>query len=141
MWDFPRYASKKWAFSLLRGTSATMEAGAGAGAGVGIGARARMEVGAGTQAPKTVLRIRCKSSLEYLGILVAIAGALTTGGLSLSVQRASRTTCHLTREVERSQGKRRRERRKNVCGGDVCGLGLRSSCSWFLLKHSSKRVG
>ena len=43
---------------------------------MGAGARTRAE--ARTQASRTVLRIRCKSSSEYLGILLAAAGPLAT---------------------------------------------------------------
>ena len=67
------------AFSFSWSASATMGAGAGAGAGAGIGTGARTEAGVGTGAgaesgalgSKTALRIFCKSSLEYLRILVA----------------------------------------------------------------------
>ena len=38
-------------------------------------ARAGAEMGTGTQASRTVLKIRCKSSLEYLGTSIATAGA------------------------------------------------------------------
>ena len=41
--------------------------------GAGAGAEA------GAQASRTVLKIRCKSSSEYLAILVAAAGALARG--------------------------------------------------------------
>ena len=68
------------AFSFSRGVSATMGAGAGVGAGAGTGARARTGAGAGTWASRTVLRIRCKLSSEYLGIPSVAAGALATGG-------------------------------------------------------------
>ena len=44
----------------------------GAGAGVGAGAGARLS--------RTALKIHYKSSLEYLGTLVAAAGVLATGG-------------------------------------------------------------
>ena len=46
------------------------------------GARAGARIGAevGIQASRTALRIHCKSSLKYLGILVAAAGTSTTGG-------------------------------------------------------------
>ena len=54
--------------------------GAGAGTGAGMGAKAIIRARAGTRASRTVLRIRCKSSSEYLGILLAAAGALATGG-------------------------------------------------------------
>ena len=54
-------------------------AGAGAGTGAGTGAGARTGAGTGTRASRTVLRIRCKSSSEYLGILLAAAGALAMG--------------------------------------------------------------
>ena len=57
-----------------------MGAGAGAGAEAGTGAGARTGVGAGTRASRTVLRIRYKSSLKYLRILLAAAGALAMGG-------------------------------------------------------------
>ena len=59
MWDFPRYTSEKRVFSFFRGTSETTGAETGA------------EAGAGAQASKTALRIRCKSSSEYLGTLLA----------------------------------------------------------------------
>ena len=61
MWDFLRYMSKEQAFSLSWGSSEV------AGAGVGV------EVKAEVWASKTVLGICCKSSLEYLRILVAAA--------------------------------------------------------------------
>ena len=80
MWDFPWYTSRERAFSFLRGASATMGARAGAGTGAETGAGARTEAGAGTRASRTVLRIRYKSSSEYLGILLAATGALATGG-------------------------------------------------------------
>ena len=57
MWDFPRYTSGERAFSFSRDTSETTGTGAGAGAGA--------------RASRTVLKIRCKSSSEYLGILVS----------------------------------------------------------------------
>ena len=89
------------------GVGAEMEAGAGveaeAGAGAGVGARvgAGAEAGAragaksgagmeaevearagaetGAQASRTALKILCKSSLEYLRILVAATEASVTG--------------------------------------------------------------
>ena len=85
MWDFPRYTSRKWAFSFswdtseTTGASAGVEAGASAGteagarAGVEAGARARAEAGA--QASTTALKILYKSSSEYLGTLIAITRA------------------------------------------------------------------
>ena len=69
MWDFPRYTSGERAFNFSRDTSVTAGTGTGAGAGAGAGARAS----------RTVLRIRCKSSSEYLGILVS-AGGFGPGG-------------------------------------------------------------
>ena len=80
MWDFPWYTFGERAFSFLRGALVTMGAGAGAGAEAGTRARAKTGVGAGTRASRTVLKIRCKSSSEYLGILLAATGALATGG-------------------------------------------------------------
>ena len=53
--------------------------GAGAGARTGAGAGARTGAGARIQTSRTVLKIRCKSSSEYLGILVAAARALAMG--------------------------------------------------------------
>ena len=47
--------------------------------------------------------------------------------------------------MERSQGEQWkeqwREQRRDVPGGDVCGLKLRLSWSWFLVKHFSKQAG
>ena len=83
MWNFPRYTSRERAFSFLRDALATMGAKAGVGAGAKTGTRARMGAEAGTRASRTVLKIRCKSFLEYLGILVAAAGALATKGFVL----------------------------------------------------------
>ena len=69
MWDIPRYTSGDRAFSFFWGASETTRAGTGAGA----------RIGAGAQASKTALKIRYKSSLEYLGILVAVGGELARG--------------------------------------------------------------
>ena len=84
MWDFLRYTSKEQAFSFARAASITMEVGAGVGAragtGAGTGAGARTGAGAGSWASRTVLRICCKSFSEYLGILLAVTGALATEG-------------------------------------------------------------
>ena len=44
-------------------------------AGAGVGA----EVETGPRASRMVLKICCKSSLEYLGMLLAAVGALATG--------------------------------------------------------------
>ena len=66
MWDFPWYTSREWAFSLFQDTLEIT------GAGMGVGARA--------QVSKTVLRIRWKSSLEYLGI--SVAETTVTGGFA-----------------------------------------------------------
>ena len=76
MWDFPRYTSGKRASSFFRGTSAIMEAGAGVGARAG----ARTGAGAGTQVSRTILKIRCKSSLEYLRRIVTARGELAKEG-------------------------------------------------------------
>ena len=62
-------------------------AGAGAGAetrteaGTGAGAETGIRVQTGAQASKTALKILCKSSSEYLGILIA-AGTLATRGFT-----------------------------------------------------------
>ena len=69
MWDFPQYTSGEQAFSFSQGTLETM--GAETGVGAGTGAKA--------QASRTALRIRCKSSSQYLGILVAEGGDLAKG--------------------------------------------------------------
>ena len=49
---------------------------------VGVGARVETgtRVGVGAQASRMALKIRCKSSLKYLGILVVAAEASVTGG-------------------------------------------------------------
>ena len=72
MWDFPQYTSGERAFSFFRGTLETT----GAGTGVEAGAGTRAGAGTGARAFKTALRICCKSSLEYLGILVSAEGEL-----------------------------------------------------------------
>ena len=64
MWNFSWYTSEERAFSFSQETSETT------GAGAGAAAVAR----AGAWAFKTALKIRCKSSLEYLGTLVVAAG-------------------------------------------------------------------
>ena len=61
MWDFPQYTSGERAFSFSQGILETTGAGTRAGVGVGTGIRAS----------RTALKILCKSSLEYLGTLVA----------------------------------------------------------------------
>ena len=61
--------SGEQAFSSSRSTSKTIRAGTGVGAGTR----------AGTQASRTALKICCKSSSEYLGILVAARGELARG--------------------------------------------------------------
>ena len=63
--------SEKRALSLFRDISKT--AGAGARVGRGVGVR--------TQAFKTVLKIFCKSSSEYLRILVAVLRVTVMGDL------------------------------------------------------------
>ena len=68
MWDFPQFTFGERAFSSLSwGFLEAAKAGAGARAGA--------------QASKTTLKIRCKLSSEYLGILVAAAGNFDFGGL------------------------------------------------------------
>ena len=47
----------------------------------GAGAGARAETGA--QASRTALKIYCKSFLEYLGISIAVAGAIAMGSFVL----------------------------------------------------------
>ena len=63
MWDFLWYTSGKRAFSFSQGTLEMT--------GAGVGARAS----------RTALKIYCKSSSEYLGILVAAAGDFSPWGL------------------------------------------------------------
>ena len=53
MWNFPRYTSRKRVFCFFRGTSEITEAGAGA------------------RTSRMAIKIRCKSFLEYLEILIA----------------------------------------------------------------------
>ena len=81
MWDFPRYTSGERAFGFSQGASATMGAGSGAiaRARAGMGAGTGAGMGTGARASIPALRIFCKSSLEYLGKLVAAIGASTTG--------------------------------------------------------------
>ena len=76
MWEFPQYTSRKRAFN---GLSWGFSKAAGAGAGAGAGARAGVEVGAGARASRIALRIRCKSFLEYLEILVVAMGDFGPG--------------------------------------------------------------
>ena len=45
-----------------------------------MGAKAEVGVGARTQVSKTVLKVFCKSSLEYLGTSIAVTGVRTKGG-------------------------------------------------------------
>ena len=77
MWDFPRFTCREWALKFSWGALVTMGARSRAGAGAGVGMGVGMEAGA--RASKTALKIPCKSSSEYLGILVA-ARALGTRG-------------------------------------------------------------
>ena len=65
---------RQTSLQLLPGCLDDLAVRAGAGAGARTGART------GTLASRTVLRIRYKSSSEYLGILVAAVGALAMGG-------------------------------------------------------------
>ena len=83
MWDFPQYTSRERAFSFSRDALAMMEAGARTREGARMGAGARKGAGArtGAQASRKALRILCKSSSEYLRVLV-IAGALVTGSFA-----------------------------------------------------------
>ena len=53
------------------------------GARAGAEAEAETRTGVKTQASRTVLRILCKISLEYLGIFVAASGATVMGGFVL----------------------------------------------------------
>ena len=75
--------SREWAFNFSQGVSATMRAGARTGAGAKMGAGARTGAGVGTRAraSRTVLKILCKSSSEYLETLVVVE-ALATEGLA-----------------------------------------------------------
>ena len=61
-----------------------MGARSGAGARAGAGMRAGMEAGTGTgvRASKTALRILCKSSSEYLGILMVATRVSAKGGFT-----------------------------------------------------------
>ena len=61
MWDFSLYMFRERAFSLFWGILET--------------AGAKTGVEAGAQVSRIVLKILCKSSSEYLGILVAASGA------------------------------------------------------------------
>ena len=70
MWDFPQYISRERAFN---GLSRDFLEAAGAGAGV--------EAGPGARASRTVLKICCISSLEYLGTLVVAAWNFGLRGL------------------------------------------------------------
>ena len=71
MWDFPRYMFGERALSFSQGISETTGAGTGAEAGARMGTEA--------WASRTALRIRCKSSSEYLRILVVAGGELARG--------------------------------------------------------------
>ena len=88
MWDFPQYTSGKRAFSFSQSASAIMAAGSGAGTGVragmgpGTGAGTGARTGMGARASRTALKILCKSSSEYLGILIAATEASATGGFA-----------------------------------------------------------
>ena len=134
MWDFSRYTSGQRAFSFSRGTSEM----------TGAGTRARTRAGAGTgaRASRTALKIRCKSSSEYLGILV-LAGDFGpesllscskisySGGREESRKASKGATEGATEEQRREQRrKQRREQRRDAPGENVRGLGLRSSRSW-----------
>ena len=74
MWDFLQYTSGEKAFSFSQDVLKTI------GAGVRVGAEVRSEA----LASRTVLKILCKSSLEYLGILVVATatGSFILGGLT-----------------------------------------------------------
>ena len=68
MWDFLQYTSRERAFnSLSWGSLEVVE----------------VEAEAGVWVSKTVLRIRCKSSLEYLGALIVVAETTAIGVFAL----------------------------------------------------------
>ena len=71
MQDFPWYTSRERAFSFSQGALATMGVRMGAGAGT----KTRVEA----RASRIALKILCKSSLEYLGTLIAATKASATG--------------------------------------------------------------
>ena len=87
-------------------------------------ARAGVRARAGARASRTALRIYCKSSLEYWGILVAATRVLAMRGF---VSEGLVGWSDNFSEVERSQGERQKKRRKDAYGGDTRGLGLRLS--------------
>ena len=68
MWDFLRYISGERIFNFFQDTLETT--------------RARAKARARAQASRTALKIRYKSSLEYLGTLVAAIGDFSPRSLS-----------------------------------------------------------
>ena len=95
MWGFPRFTSGEREFNLSWSSSKV------AGAGVSAGAGAEVRI----WASRTVLRIRCKLSLKYMGILVAVTWTIGIESFALE---------HPTDCLEDSDSGRKKESRRST---------------------------
>ena len=124
MWNFSQYTFREQAFSLLWSALEITRAG------TRVGAEARVWVS------KTVLRICCKLSLEYLRILIAAAEIIKMRSFTLEGPAGYLKNFDLRDREEsgRATKKRSQQRQLQLCNEIILAL-------LFILKHSSKWAG